>query len=711
MTKVGQMVATGAGSILETFPTRKVKLFLSMIVVITTLAACTESRKSEMSREIIESFSLMETVGTGRFTGVALSPDGKTLAIAGDRGIWLTSVDEFSVEEMDLIPGPVAEGIEFSPDGIHVAVRGAESVIQIWNVRTKELATEIVDPLETRVLSLAWTRDGERLLSSAYADRSLKAWNPRTGDLEQQVDDVGGFVRRMKVSPNGEMVLWPPNLVLDYNDTTRSLEWSSMLDDGIGKYYSIAMEAIEIEWSHDDSRVLLVEPKRLTIYNQQSGEVELSTEAMVDESIARSDLTVASWSPDGRWISFYNQGAEKALEIWNATTLTRNEEFDYHTGLTGSESTPIWTPDSKKLIFFGPDGVIELLNVEKWTVTEKIESQLISEAAWSQDGSELVYRNRDTYYVRDQAGEREIPFPYEESSYEDQYTMILSPSFERAMVCFDEYKNEALIYDLDDPENVTRLEFDVTNQSYRNSCSRGDVWSPDGEKIVTFNWGGDFDFWDSSSGKRISRFDYFAAMATVAGPEYAMAPFAGMGMSGFFHNAWSPDSKYYAIQVVYPESGDYDNPYHSYVWVMNSENGELEESIEVTNVFDGVGSNMVEMDWTSSGIELVLSTDEEAAVISLPGGKVLARIPDAIDEFTWSPDRDYIATAGTEDGTVFTEPSIKIWDVNSEELVTTLNPDPRWSDFWNGIEAIDWSPDGRLLSVSNYTVRIWGPTK
>src|SRR5262245_12782407 len=69
---------------------------------------------------------------------------------------------------------------------------------------------------------------------------------------------------------------------------------------------------------------------------------------------------------------------------------------------------------------------------------------------------------------------------------------------------------------------------------------------------------------------------------------------------------------------------------------------------------------------------------------------------DAFHSVTWSPDSQMIAT-GSEDS------NIRLWDIESGELVRTLEGHP------GAVQSVAWSGDGRWLAsgAADQTVRVW----
>ena len=125
---------------------------------------------------------------TGPTSGMALSPDGKTILLGGEKGPEL-----WSVESSRLLlrfpeqPQPV-ETVAFSPDGKTIAFESQEGngrdpfapgIINIWDVATGKELRRMVGH-QSRVSSLVFSADG-KLLASGSWDKTVKLWDVSSG--------------------------------------------------------------------------------------------------------------------------------------------------------------------------------------------------------------------------------------------------------------------------------------------------------------------------------------------------------------------------------------------------------------------------------------------------------------------------------------------------------------------------------------------------
>jgi WD40 repeat protein len=148
----------------------------------------------------------VRTLAVGEVSGLAFSPDGERVVTVGSSGVKISQVATGRVL-LTLQTKPTMPAVAFSPDGATVAIagEGAESkTVQLWDARRGKLVTTLAGHTGA-VWSVAFCPDGKRLVSGSM-DQTIRVWDLATEQPVETLRGHAGAIRQVAFSPSGQRV-------------------------------------------------------------------------------------------------------------------------------------------------------------------------------------------------------------------------------------------------------------------------------------------------------------------------------------------------------------------------------------------------------------------------------------------------------------------------------------------------------------------------
>ena len=153
---------------------------------------CSTERRWDEGRR--EAAPVLGSVWSGAF-----SPDGTTLALGTGRGWRFCTLSPWSIGELHT-RGPGTKSLAWSPDGRTLAVASGHSILLV-HVETNAVRATLTGH-EAPILALAFTPDGQRLLSGGW-DQNVRVWDPVAASPVAAYDWERGKVHTIAVAPDG----------------------------------------------------------------------------------------------------------------------------------------------------------------------------------------------------------------------------------------------------------------------------------------------------------------------------------------------------------------------------------------------------------------------------------------------------------------------------------------------------------------------------
>jgi WD40 repeat protein len=300
-------------------------------------------REAQQLQESIPSIpaSFQELFEMSGVRSCAISNDGSRLAVAGLSGtkVWDLDKNVFigdPLEDNPLEFQGLSEGLALSPDGHTLAAGGYPSLVW-WELETgkKRLPTSDYSGM---VNTLAYSPDG-RLLASASMEGTLILWDAKTG---QQVANLGdsGFSPAVAFSPDSKLLAAGGNQIVLWDLTTHKPAGRLA---GKGAIKSLA-------FSPDGSQ-LAASVLHLDTDNGTVDLWDVAKRSLIGSTQPIDQLVQhANFSPDGRQLVLSGYG-NSTLYIWDVKTLQPLGKIA-DPSIVGNTATAFFLPDGRLLVCY-----------------------------------------------------------------------------------------------------------------------------------------------------------------------------------------------------------------------------------------------------------------------------------------------------------------------------------------------------------------------
>jgi len=640
---------------------------------------------------------------------VAWSPDGNQLAYGGDDGVLHIA----AVSELAALDGSLSEqtqapiySVAWSPDGSKIAISGG--ALQCDTVKLSQFAVRIFDAASGQIVTtlvghtcpttgVDWSPDGSQLVSASSGEDKAYVWDVATGQIlastPSHLEGIIGIISAVW-QPDGKLIAsaFIGNTVITWNSSDGSLIVPSDI------------YGTTVDWSPDGTRLVAASG-----YGTNIGIFSASTRQELMTLQGHTDtLSAVVWSPDGNKIA--SGGGDRVIRIWNPTTGVSTLTLSGHTDIITSLA---WNPDSVLLASSSVDRTIRVWNTTTGQALNLIQThEKVDALDWSPDGTQLAYAAADGVLhivaVSELAAldgsdsnacaEQQQDCATPARTQDQVYSVVWSPDGSMIAISGGEIGCD----DIPTGRFPVRIFSATTGQIIKRllgmTCtSSGLDWSPDGQKLVSFNVAQSIAYiWDVPSEKLLltvqfetqgtSSVDWSpnSDLIAVAFPSNGIimldsndGQIVGPVLRGSI-TSWSPDGNLIAA----------GNRYNNEISILDISTGN--ELLTLTGITDVTNA----IDWSRDGSRIVsASSDDKVWVWNAANGQLLSTfsIPNVVTDVKWSPDGQKIATAGFDAATNMG--FIRVLNAASGIQLANFSHSER-------LLSVSWSPDGNQLAYA-----------
>jgi len=309
----------------------------------------------------------------GRLWDISFSPDGKTFASGGEKGIvlWDLSVGIFTPK---LIDTEQVQSLDFSPDG-KILATGNKNII-FWDLNTQERIAQPLSGHSSSITSLKFSPDGKKLLSGGCnfnANTSVQLcdkgetiiWSMENSNpIIKPLVFENNNIYATSTSPDGNL------LVL--NDNGKMILWDISSQKNIGEIVKCNNDSPDqIAFSSDGGYIAIECKSNSVIYVWNTSTLKIVNEIRVDDvhnfafSPNNKLLAIRKSDQIGFWDLLTNKPAKSPLSV-------ENDQWKYTLAFSPDGNTLAATACNKSTSGFYCEPKIILWDIDSLTVTNQL---------------------------------------------------------------------------------------------------------------------------------------------------------------------------------------------------------------------------------------------------------------------------------------------------------------------------------------------------
>jgi WD40 repeat protein len=590
-------------------------------------------------------FEAYTRFGSGILNEVAISPDGKSYAIASSVGAAAYDLETHTVQYV-ISSGQWVQSVDYSPDGTRLATGTSwkENGVQIRDAGTGENISTLA--AKNNVDHVRFSPDGKWIAAGTW-DGDILIWDTQSLKLVKTLTGYPDFIYSIDFSPDG-------NRIMAIGRGYAAMVWDVKTGDVLANVRTGSFGGVFLP---DGVQVAVAGSQNVAI---MIWDVEKDLRVAEYKHPQKLTATALVSSPDGKWLYVgYEDGS--VLEL-NADSLLMAHEFE---GNGESVASIAISPSQDHLFIATANHSIIVWDME---TREKI--------------SETTHPGHSGYISG--------------LSISPDGRLLISGANDGRVYAWDPETNSAIHIDQGGQRRVEDVQFFPDGKRFINvTCNEGFfvINASDYSLIKAGSWG-DGKVCYANSAVAVSHNTDILAIGTDAGGE-EIRDNQYTRISRFFVTGgvtdleFSPDDMYLAV-AHNRKNGE------NFVSVIEVQSG------EVINQITDYTDRVTDVEFSPDGKYLVSSSgswfsDGEIIVWNMEKQRIVKTLPIGAHAIRFSPDGRYLARGGSWDFT------ITLFNTSTWQEEYALSGHSML------VYALEFSPDGTLLFSGSYdgTILAW----
>jgi WD40 repeat protein len=275
----------------------------------------------EMDLSILSTLSVPEMAPSGNaaepITALALSPDGKTKAVARFGRVDVEDLGTGKVVRSFPVEDGKVNAVHFSPDGKRLVaatgLTGLRGVAIVWNLADGSVFQRFGEESHRDILFDAeFTPDGTKLATAGY-DRIIRLWEVESGKYLRQFPSHNGAVFDLAFSPDGKI------LASASADSTCKI-WEVETGQRFDTLNQPQGEQFRVDFTPDGKFIVGVgADNRIRLWRFLSREKPSINPVVQSRFGHENEIVEMALSGDGK--ALLTASADKALKLWSLPSL------------------------------------------------------------------------------------------------------------------------------------------------------------------------------------------------------------------------------------------------------------------------------------------------------------------------------------------------------------------------------------------------------
>ena len=294
------------------------------------------------------------------------------------------------VSPLCILKEPITS-LDWSPDGNYIVTVGSGRVVSIWDVAAKK-AVQTYQRHRGKIQRVAWGPQQMRhTIASASSEGNIQIWNAKSGmQLASWLEDAP--IQNIAWSPDGQFLV-------SINIAGDNIKiWDAKTSKLVAHYRSKIQHLQVLDWSADGTYIVAGNTEGsmqmwfVGIAMKDNREAFQREQTRVYQRTAVNAIKALAWAPNKGLLAY--GGSSTGVDIWNPITGISPVHYDQHKDQINAIS---WSPDGSSIASASSDTSVQVWDSSKGKAIcmYRGHSESVNTVKWSPNGKWIASGSND----------------------------------------------------------------------------------------------------------------------------------------------------------------------------------------------------------------------------------------------------------------------------------------------------------------------------